>query len=72
MTAMPTSRYTTRLAMLSDAIFLRAMLAEAAAPPIRAPKSRPHRVTIGIIELRSTWRLITVRRGRPLSTAVRV
>jgi ribosomal protein S18 acetylase RimI-like enzyme len=32
MTPMPTSRYTTRLAMLSDAIFLRAMLAEAAAP----------------------------------------
>lgn len=32
MAGMPTSRYTTRLAMLSDAIFLRAMLAEAAAP----------------------------------------
>ena len=29
---MPTSRYTTRLAMLSDAIFLRSMLYEAAAP----------------------------------------
>ena len=32
MTPMPTSRYTTRLAMLSDAIFLRSMLYEAAAP----------------------------------------
>src|SRR6188768_1746707 len=41
------------------------------APPSRAPKSRPKRVTIGISELRITWRLITRRSPRPLARAER-
>jgi hypothetical protein len=42
-----------------------------AVPAIVAPKSRPKRVTIGISELRSTWRIITWRSESPLARAVR-
>ena len=42
-----------------------------APPPIVAPKSSPKRVTIGISELRSTWRVITWRSLSPLARAVR-
>ncbi len=42
-----------------------------APPPSTAPKSSPNRVTIGISELRSTWRVITWRSLSPLARAVR-
>ena len=42
-----------------------------APPPSTAPKSSPQSVTMGIIELRSTWRRITWRSERPLARAVR-
>ena len=42
-----------------------------APPPTSAPKSRPQSVTIGIIELRRTWRSSTWRSLSPLARAVR-
>src|SRR6476646_1837660 len=42
-----------------------------APPPTTCPKSSPNSVTIGIIELRSTWRMRTWRSESPLARAVR-
>ncbi len=42
-----------------------------APPPTTAPKSSPQSVTIGIIELRSTWRTMIRRSPSPLARAVR-
>src|SRR3954454_4424787 len=42
-----------------------------APPPTTCPKSRPNNVTIGIIELRSTWRMRTWRSESPFARAVR-
>src|SRR5918995_206949 len=42
-----------------------------APPPTTAPKSSPQSVTIGIIELRRTWRIMICRSPSPFARAVR-